>query len=369
LQDPFVDVGGSVTHDVAEAQMLTEQAGPPVLSSCARGPAILSTHGLTKHFGSIRAVDGLDIEVCKGDVFGFLGPNGAGKTTVIRLVLGLIHPTSGHAEVCGHRVPGDLQGALRHVAGFVDDPTFYPLMSARTNLRMLGSMTGPVSDDRIGEVLEIAGLSDRAESRVGGFSHGMKQRLGIAQALLHSPELIVLDEPTSGLDPRGMKDVRELIRGLGAIGTTVFLSSHLLHEIEQVCNRAVIIDHGHVVVQGPVSELRPKSEAVKVLTDDQERAAAELRAQFGAGAVTVDEGYLVVDAGTDHGGAPASGDQAVPEMVRRLVARGLAVRAVVPAPEQGLEDFFLELTADDVGGAAPAKRRAGLARLLRGGRS
>ena len=272
---------------------------------------------------------------------------------VIRLVLGLIHPTSGHAEVCGHRVPGELRGALRHVAGFVDDPTFYPLMSARGNLKLLGSMTGPVSEERVDEVLEIAGLLDRAESRVGGFSHGMKQRLGIAQALLHSPELIVLDEPTSGLDPRGMKDVRELIRDLGRTGTTVFLSSHLLHEVEQVCNRAVIIDRGRVVVQGDVSTLRPQNDAVKVLTDDQGKAAEVLRGQFGAGGVSEDEGYLIVQAGED----------TVPEMVRRLVADGRDVRAVVPAPEQGLEDFFLELTGAEDAGPAPRRRR-GVARLL-----
>jgi ABC-2 type transport system ATP-binding protein len=297
------------------------------------------------------------MEVCKGDVFGFLGPNGAGKTTVIRLVLGLIHPTSGHAEVCGHRVPGELQGALRHVGGFVDDPTFYPLMSARRNLRLLGSMTGPVSEERIDEVLDIVALRDRAEDRVGGFSHGMKQRLGIAQALLHSPELIVLDEPTSGLDPRGMKDVRELIRELGAAGTTVFLSSHLLHEVEQVCTRAVIINRGRVVVQGPVSELRPQNDAIKVLTGDQGRAGEVLRGQFGAGGVKEDEGFLVVQADED----------AVPELVRRLVADGVEVRAVVPASEQGLEDFFLELTYD-AGEPARGKKRAGLARLLPGGR-
>ena len=323
------------THDVAEAQSLSEPEGArPGQHSCDGRAPILTTHALTKQFGNLRAVDGLDMEVCKGDIFGFLGPNGAGKTTVIRLVLGLIHPTSGHAEVCGHRVPGELQGALRHVGGFVDDPTFYPLMSARRNLRLLGSMTGPVSEERIDEVLEIVALDDRAEDRVGGFSHGMKQRLGIAQALLHSPELIVLDEPTSGLDPRGMKDVRELIRELGAAGTTVFLSSHLLHEVEQVCTRAVIINKGRVVVQGPVSELRPQNDAIKVLTGDQGRAGDVLRGQFGAGGVIEDEGFLVVKADED----------AVPEMVRRLVADGVEVRAVVPASEQGLEDFFLELT-------------------------
>jgi ABC-type multidrug transport system, ATPase component len=189
---------------------------------------------------------------------------------------------------------------------------------------------------------------------VGSFSHGMKQRLGIAQALLHSPELIVLDEPTSGLDPRGMKDVRELIRELGASGTTVFLSSHLLHEVEQVCTRAVILNKGRVVVEGTVAELRPKNDAVKVLTDDQGRAAATLRSQFGAAGVIEDDGFLVVQAGED----------TVPEMVRRLVADGIAVRAVVPAPEQGLEDFFLELTGADDAKPATESRRRGIARVL-----
>jgi ABC-2 type transport system ATP-binding protein len=347
-------VDGGVTQGVAEVQTESERAGArPQQRSCDGRAPILSTHALTKEFGALRAVDGLDMDVCAGDVFGFLGPNGAGKTTVIRLALGLIHPTSGYAEIAGHRLPADRQNALRHVAGFVDDPTFYPLMSARRNLRLLGSMTGPVSEERIDEVLEIAGLSERSESRVGGFSHGMKQRLGIAQALLHSPDLIVLDEPTSGLDPRGMKDVRELIRDLGAGGTTVFLSSHLLHEVEQVCTRAIIIDRGRVVVQGPVSELRPKTAAIKVLTGDQRRAREALRGRFGDDAVVVDEGYVVVHVD----------DEAVPELVRVLVGDGLDVRAVVPATEQGLEDFFLELTQDE--GTRPAGKRRGLGRLFR----
>ena len=156
-----------MTQAVAEAQTLTERAGTrPEQQSCGGRVPILTTNALTKQFGSLRAVDALDMEVCRGDIFGFLGPNGAGKTTVIRLVLGLIHPTSGYAEVCGHCVPGELQGALRHVGGFVDDTTFYQLMSARRNLRLLGSMTGPVIEERIYEVLEIVGLSERSESRV-----------------------------------------------------------------------------------------------------------------------------------------------------------------------------------------------------------
>ena len=197
-------------------------------------------------------------------------------------------------------------------------------------------------------MLDIVNLRERGDSKVRGFSHGMKQRLGIAQALIHRPDLIVLDEPTSGLDPRGMKDVRELVRELGSAGTTVFLSSHLLHEVEQVCNRAVIINRGKVVVQGPVSELRPTGTAVKVLTSDQRKAGETLAAQFGAASVRADEEYLLVS-------AP---DEAVPEMVRRLVADDLDVRAVVPAPEQGLEDFFLELTeSGDVGSGAPTGKR------------
>jgi ABC-type multidrug transport system ATPase subunit len=303
-------------------------------------PVVLSTHGLTKDFKKLRAVDGLDLTVRRGDVFGFLGPNGAGKSTTIRLVFGLLYPTSGHVEVLGHQVPRDRQEALRHVGGFVDDPTFYGNMSARRNLRMLGSMNGKVTEARITEVLEIVGLSDRGHSKVGGYSHGMRQRLGIALALIHKPELIILDEPTSGLDPQGMKDVRELIRELGRQGTTVFLSSHLLHEVELVCNRAAILTKGRMIVQGLVSELHPASNAVKVLTGDQNRALEVLRPLAPSGKVNEAEGYLVMEAT----------DDLVPEMVRRLVSAGLDVKAVVPATEQGLEDMFLELTASEDSG-------------------
>jgi ABC-type multidrug transport system ATPase subunit len=300
-------------------------------------PVILSTHGLTKDFKKLRAVDSLDLEVRRGDVFGFLGPNGAGKSTTIRLIFGLLYPTQGHVEVLGHQVPRDRKEALRHVGGFVDDPTFYGNMSARRNLQMIGSMNGKVSEKRIAEVLEAVGLADRAESRVGGYSHGMRQRLGIALALVHSPDLIILDEPTSGLDPQGMKDVRELIRDLGRQGTTVFLSSHLLHEVELVCNRAAILVRGRMVVQGPVSQLRPTSNRVKVLTNDQGRAAEILSHLVSADKITIEEDYLFVE--TPQG--------SIPEMVRRLVAERVEVQAVVPANEQGLEDMFLELTASE----------------------
>jgi len=329
-----------------------EQAG-----ACSPRPVVLSTHSLTKDFNGMRAVDSLDLEVCKGDVFGFLGPNGAGKTTTLRMILGLIYPTSGYSQILDHRVPGDRLQALKHVGGFVEVPAFYPTLSARRNLRLLGSISGDGGEPRIDEVLGTVGLYERADSKVKGYSHGMKQRLGIAAALLHKPELVILDEPTSGLDPQGMKDVRELIRELGRGGTTVFLSSHLLHEIEQICNRAVIIDRGKVVVQGPVSVLRPKQMGVKILTNDQSKAVAVLGATLGSQAVVMDEEYLV---------ATADGD-AVPALVRELVDAGLDVRAVLPAVEQGLEDFFLELTtsSDRDSGGGSSKRGGLLGRLRR----
>ena len=298
---------------------------------------VLSTHGLTKDFKKLRAVDQLDLTVNRGDVFGFLGPNGAGKTTTIRLIFGLTYPTAGYTEILGHQVPRDRQQALRHVGGFVDDPTFYGNMTARRNLRLLGGMSGQVTEERITEVLEMVGLADRGGSKVGGYSHGMRQRLGIALALIHNPELIILDEPTSGLDPQGMKDVRELIRELGQHGTTVFLSSHLLHEVELVCNRAAILRKGRMIAQGPVASLHPSNSTVKVLTGDQGRALEVLRGLLGPGGVREDDGYLIVE----------PKDELVPEMVRRLVADQIDVRAIVPAAEQSLEDMFLELTSRD----------------------
>ncbi|MCL5735032.1 MAG: ABC transporter ATP-binding protein [Actinobacteria bacterium] len=303
---------------------------------CDGRPIVLSTHGLTKDFKRLRAVDNLDLSVCRGDVFGFLGPNGCGKTTTIRMIFGLTYPTKGYVQVLDHKLPRDRVEALRHLGGFVDDPMFYGNMTARRNLRLFGEMNGPVAEERITEVLEAVGLADRGKSKVGGYSHGMRQRLGIALALIHNPDIIVLDEPTSGLDPQGMKDVRELIRELGARGTTVFLSSHLLHEVELVCNRAVIMSKGRVIVQGLVSELHPASHAVKVLTGDQSKAWEIISAMAAPGSARHDEDYIVVD----------SGDGFVPEMVRRLVAGDVDVLAVVPAIEQGLEDMFLELTAE-----------------------
>jgi ABC-2 type transport system ATP-binding protein len=312
-------------------------------------PIVLSTRGLTKNYNGVAAVDHLDLTVHRGDIYGFLGPNGAGKTTTIRMIFGLIYPSEGHAEVLGHKLPGDRREALRHMGGFVEVPAFYLSMTARRNLNLLGRLNGVIDAKRVDEVLDLVGLLDRADSKVADYSHGMKQRLGIANALLHKPELIILDEPTSGLDPQGMKDVRDLLRILGTQGTTVVLSSHLLHEIEQVCNRAMIINKGRVVVEGPVSELRPKSSRVKLLTSDQDKARGLLAAVVGATAVTLDEGYLVTE----------GSDGTVREMVRRLVDGGLGVDAVIPAHEQSLEDYFLGLTESTEGFGRSSSAAAG----------
>ncbi len=303
-------------------------------ATVAEAPVVLATHELTKSFGGTLAVDRLSLSVRRGDIFGFLGPNGAGKTTTIRMIVGLIYPTSGYAEVLDHQVPRDKEEALRHIGGFVEVPAFYANMSARKNLRLMGSLNSKVDEVRIDEVLDIVGLHERADSKIGDYSHGMKQRLGIANALINKPELVILDEPTSGLDPQGMKDVRELVRELGAGGTTIFLSSHLLNEVEQVCNRAAIINKGRVVVEGPVSELHPEHSAVKLLTSDQDKARTVVAALLGAHEVEPDEEYLIVQA---HNGT-------VREVVRALVAAEIGVDAVIPAREQGLEDYFLGLT-------------------------
>jgi ABC-2 type transport system ATP-binding protein len=321
-----------------------------ILSAEGERPAALVTRRLTKRFGDNTAVDHLDLTVESGEVFGFLGPNGAGKTTTLRLILGLIYATSGEIEVLGRRMPQERREALRHIGGFVETPAFYPHLTARRNLRLLGRLNDIDDERRIEEVLDWVGLLQRADSKVRDYSHGMKQRLGIADALLHRPSLVILDEPTSGLDPQGMKGVRELITGLADGGTTVIVSSHLLHEVEQVCDRAVIINRGRLVAQGLVSELRPGSSKVKLLTTDQVRAQAVVAGMLGAEAAVVDGNQLVVE----------SSEEQVREMVVRLVGEGIGVDAVVPAREQGLEDYFLGLTeSSEMAGGAGQDTKGG----------
>ena len=245
-----------------------------------RREVALQTRGLSKKFGKRWAVKDLNLEVLRGDVFGFVGPNGAGKSTTIRMILTLLRPTAGSVEIFGEDLRKSRRDVLSRVCGIVEKPDFYLYLSAFKNLEIFGSMTRRVKGDNILEALEGVGLKDRAFEKVKTFSHGMKQRLGIAQVLLTKPDLIILDEPTAGLDPQGMKEVRELVRRLAREREmTVFLSSHLLFEIESVATRMAVINRGELIAQGPVTDLigtgatdfsiqvSPLEEAVRLIKD------------------------------------------------------------------------------------------------------
>ena len=283
-----------------------------------------------------RALDGLDLRVPEGGVFGFLGPNGSGKTTTIRILLGLIRADAGSVRVLGRDVPAGLPTALPQVGALVELPQFFPGFSGRENLRLLARVAG-LPDARVEESLEYVGLRDRAGDRFKGYSLGMKQRLGIAGALLKRPRLLILDEPTNGLDPGGIREVRDLIKTLGSDGhTTVFLSSHLLGEVQQVCDRVAILARGRCVVSGPVGEVlasrAPARARVRLPQPDLAAGAAVLGAA-GLAVVAAPDALLVE-------GAPD------PAAITRLLAdRGLYLSELTPASAD-LESVFLSLTRD-----------------------
>ena len=229
---------------------------------------VVQTEKLTKKYRRRVVVDRLSMEVERGDIFGFLGQNGAGKSTTIRIALGLVRPTSGRVRVLGYDMSRQPLRALKRIGAIIEAPAFYENFSGRQNLRMLAAMSGGAEQERIEMVLEIVGLSKRARDPVRVYSHGMRQRLGIAQALLPNPEFIILDEPTDGLDPQGLSEVRRLIRRLrDELGLTIMLSSHLLNEVEQICNRVAIIDEGRLLYQGPVEDLIAKDNWVQLRVD------------------------------------------------------------------------------------------------------
>ena len=241
----------------------------------------VSARGLFKRYGELIAVDHVDLTVEKGDVFGYLGPNGAGKTTSLRMLLGLIRPTEGSIELFGRDPQVDGAKALEGVAGFVEGPTFYPYLTARRNLRLLTAYDDDDSRSRIEAMLDLVELRDRGDDKVGGYSHGMRQRLGIAAALLRQPKLLLLDEPTTGLDPAGMRDMRDLVRRLAGEGITVLLSSHLLAEVEELCNRVAIIRKGRIVYEGALNELlATAASAYSLRSPELERARALLLNQM-----------------------------------------------------------------------------------------
>src|SRR5436190_12701569 len=253
----------------------------------------VETRGLVKRYGDIVAVDHVDLTVERGDVFGYLGPNGAGKTTSLRIMLGLIRPSAGSARLFGRDPLIHGAKALEGVAGFVEAPRFYPYLTGRRNLRLLADYDEPVSRARIDEVLELVELRDRAKDRVGGYSHGMRQRLGIAAALLRAPRLLLLDEPTTGLDPAGMRDMRELVRRMAGEGITIMLSSHVLAEVEELCDHVAILRAGRVVFEGELEALRrTAASSYGLRTTDNAAAAAVCRAEPDIADVAVDDGQV-----------------------------------------------------------------------------
>jgi ABC-2 type transport system ATP-binding protein len=311
------------------------------LTNQATAPPV-EVRGLVKRYGEIMAVAGVDLTVDVGDVYGYLGPNGAGKTTSLRMMLGLIRPTAGAVRLFG-RDPMRSVDALQGVAGFVEAPTFYPYLSGRRNLELLAAFDGGDAPRRIDEALEMVELSDRDRDRVAGYSHGMRQRLGIAAALLRDPRLLLLDEPTTGLDPAGMRDMRVLVRRLADQGMTVVLSSHLLTEVEEICNRVAIVRAGKIVYEGAIAELKQSAGTTYSLsTTDDELALRVTRAARGITDVRTHNGRICF----------AADESAAAELSQALVEAGALIRALSPQT-QTLEDLFFSLT-EGVDGDMPA---------------
>jgi ABC-2 type transport system ATP-binding protein len=297
----------------------------------------VETRGLVKRYGDILAVDHVDLTVEPGDVYGYLGPNGAGKTTSLRMLLGLIRPTAGTARLFGRDPLVEGARALDGVAGFVEGPRFYSYLSGRRNLELLADYDEPRSRARIDEVLEQVELRDRARDRVGGYSHGMRQRLGIAAALLRSPRLLLLDEPTTGLDPAGMRDMRDLVRRLAAERITIMLSSHLLYEVEELCNRVAIIRKGRIVYQGPLGDLLATTASrYRLRASEQERARTVCLTQRGIENVALADGDIRFD----------GDDDAVAALSIALGQARIGVTALVPE-RASLEELFLGLTGGE----------------------
>ena len=299
--------------------------------------------GLVKRYKEVLAVDHVDLNVRTGDVYGFLGPNGAGKTTTLRMALGLIAPTEGVVELFGRDPMREGARALQSVAGFVEAPRFYPYLSARKNLELLAALDGSGAKERIGEVLEIVELTPRAAHRVGGYSHGMRQRLGIAAALLRRPRLLILDEPATGLDPAGMRDMRSLIRRLADEAITVLLSSHQLPEVQELCDRVAIVDRGRVVYEGALADLRRQGGAgYRLRTTDDVRALQVAREQPGIEFAAVGE----------HGLSFQAQESDVGALSLALGAARVAILSLTPELAT-LEDLFFRLTENN-GDGEPA---------------
>jgi len=301
---------------------------------------IIEIKNLSKHFNELKAVNNLSLNVFRGDVFGFLGPNGAGKSTTIRMLMSLITANAGEIKLFGKSLKENRIEILKKVGAIVEKPDFYGYLSAYKNLEILGRISGKhISQKRIMEVLELVGLSARYKSKVKTFSHGMKQRLGLAQSLLHDPDLIILDEPTTGLDPQGMKEIRDLIITLSKDEKkTIFLSSHILYEVELVANRMVIINKGASVVEGEVESLLQQANLKVTMQVSEIQKAREL--------LSASRWSSKVNSFTDNKIIFSLDPDEISKVNRYFIENGIDVSSIVPM--RSLEEYFLELTEKEI---------------------
>jgi len=318
--------------------MTTQTTVAPHPGSGEHNDIVLRTTGLTKRFGELEAVKDLNLELRRGEVFGFLGPNGAGKSTTVGMILGLIAPTAGSIELFGLKLKGNQWAALRRVGAVIEEPAFYPYLSGWDNLEALARAIGGIPRAKITEVLERVNLLDRAGDRYGHYSMGMKQRLGIASTLLRDPELILLDEPTSGLDPAGTKEVRDLIPRLAHESRAIFLCSHLLHEVELVCDRVAIIKQGVMLASAPVQELLTQGQLLQIKVDDPGQAASILTGLPWIKSVKRENDYLIVDAPKESA-----------SRVNRTLAEHNIFASELVSRNVSLESVFLQLTGGESG--------------------
>ncbi|MEU6768951.1 ABC transporter ATP-binding protein [Streptomyces sp. NPDC046853] len=322
-------------------------------TSGSAAESVIETSGLTKRYGRQLAVDQLSLTVPTGSVFGFLGPNGSGKTTTIRMLMGLIEPTSGRARVLGRPVPREIRGVLPHVGALIEGPALYGFLSGRDNLLRYDA-ADPTADPRTRRTraeaaLDRVGLTAAAGKKAKAYSLGMKQRLGLAAALLQPRKLLVLDEPTNGLDPQGMREIRALVRELASEGTTVFLSSHLLDEIEQVCTHAAVMAQGRLITQGPVAELAAGARGRLTVTTPDTGDAARVLKELGVTDLVVTEDRVTGE--PPGAGTPADPGTDLAELNAALVGAGVRVRGF-GVERASLEDAFVALTGEgfDVAG-------------------